>query len=134
MLQFIVCHIYYIICAVSSFSFINVLKLFLKNVKLRTNQYVNSRLLFTDPSEFIYLIYIIQLLPGSYTHKICFYWKENLLQKRLLRSITKQYTSNLFPLYISMQKIVKVCPCHLKPKCCKIWQDLICIFCICYFE
>ena len=46
--------------------FIYMLKLFQKVVKLQTNQYVNSRLLFTDPNKFIYHLYIIQLRPGSY--------------------------------------------------------------------
>ena len=66
MLQFILRYSYYIICAISSFSFIYISKFFRKYVKLKTNQYVNSRLLFTDPNKFIYLLYIIQLLPGSY--------------------------------------------------------------------
>ena len=62
MLKFILWYSYYIICVVSSFSFIYMSKLFQKKVKLQTNQYVNSRLLFTDLNKFVDLLYIIQLL------------------------------------------------------------------------
>ena len=58
-------HIISFVQSIFSHSF-TCLKLFPKDVKLEMNQYVNSRLLFTDPNKFVYLLYIIQLLPGSY--------------------------------------------------------------------
>ena len=42
------------------------LKLFQKDVKLQTNQYVTGTLLITDPNKFIYFLYIIQRLTCSY--------------------------------------------------------------------
>ena len=76
MLQFILWYSYYIICAVSRFSFIYMLKIFQEDVKLQTNQYVNRRLLFTDPNECIYLLtllsFYLALITKKYEKRICF--------------------------------------------------------------
>ena len=62
---------------------------------MQTNQYDNdnSSFLLTDPNKFFSSsFYIIQLLPCSYSLDICFYWKENLFQKRLTVASVKYQT------------------------------------------
>ena len=98
---------------------------------MQTNLYANSGLLVTDPNKFIDFHCINKLLLASYNYKIYFYWKESFLKKRLTGgywSITKQYTSNLFPLFISIQNVKNVHSYHLKTKCFNIWRDLNCVF------
>ena len=75
---------YYIICAVSSFSFIYMFKLFWKDVKLETNQYAISRLysliqmnLFIFFASFSFHLALITKKDVSIEKRICFkktYW------------------------------------------------------------
>ena len=55
---------------------------------------------------------------------ICF--KKKLTGRKGL--ITKQYISNLFPIFISIENIVKIRSYHVKTKWFKILQDFICVF------
>ena len=137
MLQFILWYSYHIICAVSRFSFIYVWKLLQNDVKLQTNQYVNSRLLFTNPKKLsisftsfsFYLAFIAKKYVST-EKRTCF--KKDLQVTR--DQLPKYYTGNLFPLIISMQKTVKVRLCNLKAKYFKIWQVLFPFFVFCIFN